>query len=410
MATRPPKPHIEAPGLIWQPRQSSWTPYWRAPEGSGYKPARENLKHLVDRPEELIARCTVLEDYFRVWQKEKEGVISAFDGTIGSLLKRYQSDPDSPYHALRPGSRHPYDHYIDKLVGHIGNKRLHEVTGIDLKRWHDVWSRNGDRLAASKMARAVLDAAVSYGIMARIPECIELREVLKAAGRKLPAPRRREAIITADQVIAIRDSARADGRPSMALAYALVFETTLRLWDVIGQWWPMDAPLISDIVSEKRTSMKHAKKWFGLRWEDVDGDLVLRFVPSKTSAKTGLAVTFPLRSAPMVMEELAHWPIEKRTGPAIVNEASGLPYSHTFFGELWRKDRKAAGIESSVWARDLRASGISEARAGGVATDDAAKVAGHASTKTTSAVYDRATLEAAERFAEARTRRRASGK
>lgn len=192
----------------------------------------------------------------------------------------------------------------------------------------------------------------------------------------------------------------------MALAYALVFETTLRLWDVIGQWWPMDAPLISDVVMTPHTSMKEAKKWLGLRWEDIGQDLVLRYVPSKTSAKTGMAVTFPLGRAPMVMEELAHWPDNKRTGPVVVCGGTGMPWTPNYFAEFWREDRKAAGIGDNVWARDLRASGISEARAGGVATDDAAKVAGHASTKTTAAVYDRANLEAAERFAEARVSRR----
>ncbi|TIM69015.1 MAG: hypothetical protein E5Y52_07110 [Mesorhizobium sp.] len=46
------------------------------------------------------------------------------------------------------------------------------------------------------------------------------------------------------------------------LAYAMVFEATARLWDV----------------------------FLRLPWEDVDADLVLRYVPSRTSAKTGLAV------------------------------------------------------------------------------------------------------------------------
>ncbi|WP_189407050.1 hypothetical protein [Mesorhizobium sp. M1A.F.Ca.ET.072.01.1.1] len=138
-----------------------------------------------------------------------------------------------------------------------------------------------------------------------------------------------------------------------------------------------------------------------LSWEDVDADLVLRYVPSKTSGKTGLAVTYPLTKAPMVMEELAHWP-EPRSGPMIVCEGTGMPYSSNYFGEKWRLDRAKAGIADNVWARDLRASGITEGRASGVSTDDAAKVAGHASTRTTSAVYDRATLEAAERFADAR--------
>jgi integrase len=104
----------------------------------------------------------------------------------------------------------------------------------------------------------------------------------------------------------------------------------------------------------------------------------------------------------MVMEELAYWPEDKRAGPMIVRESTGLPYRSNHFNELWRKDRETVGLQKEVWARDLRASGITEARAAGVLTDDIAKVAGHSSTKTTSAVYDRATLAAAERFARAR--------
>ncbi|WP_411033377.1 tyrosine-type recombinase/integrase [Shinella sp. BYT-45] len=363
---------------------------------------RENLRHLLDRPEELVNRCHYLEGQLEALIQEQSGSeIATFDGTLGSLLKKYQTDPDSPYFSLRPKSRKPYDSYIRKLIRHVGGQRLNEITGIDLKKWHNTWSANGQKLAASKMSRAVIDAAVSYGIMTRLPECLELREVLKAASRRLPLPKRREVVITAEQVVALRAAAHAAGRPSSALAYALVYETTLRLWDVIGQWVPIDSPGISD-VQNARTG----NKWFGLRWEDIDGNLVLRYVPSKTSMKTGLSVTYPLTQAPMVMEELANWPEERRTGPVVVYEMNGRPYLSEVFSSMWCRDRKAAGMPDHIWARDLRASGISEARAAGVATDDAAKVAGHASTKTTSAVYDRAALEAAERFAEARTSKR----
>lgn len=402
MDSRPPHPPIEAPGLTWQWRKASYTPAWKPPDRHKGLMKRQNLRHLMDRPEELIARCNYLEGQLEALVQAKEGsALAAFDGTMGSLLKKYQTDPDSPYFSLRPKSRKPYDFYIPKLIDHVGGKKLDEITGIDLKRWHETWSHGGTRLAASKMSRAVIDAAVSYGIMTRVPECLELKEVLKVASRKLPLPKRREVVITADQVVALRAAAHAAGRPSRALAYALVYETTLRLWDVIGQWVPTDSPGISDVVNPRTDN-----KWFGLRWEDIDEHLVLRYVPSKTSMKTGLAVTYPLSHAPMVMEELAHWPIEKRTGPVVVYEMNDRPYLSEVFSSMWCRDREKAGLPSNVWARDLRASGISEARAAGVATDDAAKVAGHASTKTTSAVYDRAVLEAAERFAEARNNRR----
>jgi hypothetical protein len=394
---------ISAPGLKWIRRRASHTPVWVA-SVPDYTPRTQNLAHLRDDPDKLRHRCSVLQNEMFAWKDGHRKKEADFDGTLGSLLHKYHTDADSPYFALRPASRHPYDHYIVKLIAGIGNVRLDKITGIDLKRWHEVWSDGGERLAASKMQRAVLDAAVSYGIMCRIKSCVELREVLKAAGRKLPAPRRREFTVNAGQVEALRKSAHADGRPSCALAYALVFETTLRLWDVIGQWWPIDAPLISDVVTQPHGSMKEGKKWFGLRWEDIGPDLVMRYVPSKTSAKTGLGITFPLDRAPMVMEELAHWPT--RQGPVIVCEGTGLPYSGNYFGEKWRIDRAAAGISDKVWARDLRASGITEGRAAGVSTDDAAKVAGHSSTKTTSSVYDRAALEAGERFADARAKKR----
>lgn len=406
---------VKAPGLIWQKRKTTYTPYWRSSE-KGFKPAVFNMSHLRDRPEEMVAQCVSLQAEMRAWKSGLRQTIKSFDYTIDSILRKYEVDTDSPFFALRPGSRHPYKHYLERLSFAVGDRRIDEITGVDLKRWHDAWSKGGERLAAAKMMRAVLDAAISFFVMSQKPgspelqAALNLREVLKTASRKLPAPKRRESVVTAEQVVALRASAHKDGRPSCALVYALVFETTLRLWDVIGQWWDMTEPLESDIISEPHRNQRKAKKWFGLRWEDIDANLVLRYVPSKTSAKTGLAVTFPLASAPMVVEELTHWPAEKRHGPVIVNESTGRPYNSNYFGEFWRVDREAAGIPENVWARDLRASGITEGRAAGTATDDVAKVAGHASTKTTSAIYDRATLEAAERFADARSKKRASKK
>jgi integrase len=76
---------------------------------------------------------------------------------------------------------------------------------------------------------------------------------------------------------------------------------------------------------------------------------------------------------------------------------------------LWRRCATQAGISSSVWNRDLRAGGITEARQAGAPTDDVAKTAGHASKRTTARVYDRDTLEAARRVAKARIAHRRNG-
>jgi integrase len=93
-------------------------------------------------------------------------------------------------------------------------------------------------------------------------------------------------------------------------------------------------------------------------------------------------------------------------GSGTVLQGSATTTHANHFGLFRIKDRTSASLPANIWARDLRASGISEGRAAGVSMDDAAKVAGHASTRMTSAVYDRAVLAAAERFAEARSNKR----
>ncbi|MCO5732854.1 integrase [Rhizobium sp. SSA_523] len=395
---------IQAEGLKWIKRASRRVPYWVADEAdvkNGYTPKTVNLDRLRDQPDILVARCNLLQAEMMLWRAGFRREVMKFDGTIRSLLDIYQRDPESSYQRLKPGSLVPYNHYLQKIEDHVGPRRVDQIDGIDVLRWHKVWSDSGKHLAAAATCRAVLEAAIKHGILRRYPGCIELREILVTARGQLPKPRPREMVITAEEVIAARLAAHAAGRPSSALAYALAYETTLRLWDVIGQWWPLDRGGISDVINPGAET-----KWFGLRWENIDDGLVLRYRPSKTDGTTGKSIVYPLIKAPMVLEEMEHWPAEKRTGPVIVSEETGLPYINRVVTERWEADRKAAGISSKAWARDLRASGITEGRAAGVETDDAAKVAGHSSKRTTSSVYDRAAIEAAERFADARIKGR----
>ncbi len=394
----------KALGLKWMKRASGHVPVWVANEEDvkrGYCPKTVNLGFLKDNPEMLVAKCNALQADMLLWRTGYRHDPLAFDGTLRSLFSVYQRDEESAFHKLKPGSLVPYKHYIAKLEEHIGPRRVDSIMGIDVIRWHKVWSGSDRKLAAAATCRAVLEAAVRHGILRRFEGCIELREILQTARAGLPQPRRREAVLTADQAIAARNAAHAAGRPSSALLYALVYETTLRLWDVSGQWWPIERGGVSDVIDAQA-----GLKWFGLRWENIDDNLQLKFTPSKTSNTSGKTVVYPLSKAPMVLEELKYWPIEKRVGPVVVSEATSLPYISRTITERWAEDRKAANIDPKVWARDLRASGITEGRASGATTDDAAKVAGHSGTRTTSSVYDRANEAAADRFADARLKGR----
>jgi integrase len=394
---------IKAPGLKWLKRANGKVPTWVADETdvkNGYSPKTVNLQFLADQPDMLKAKCDSLQAEMVLWRTGYRADPLKFDGTVKSLLSIYETHPRSPYRKLKPGSLVPYNHYLQNLRGHIGTVRIDDISGVDLMEWHDVWSENGKHLAAASMARAVLFAATSFGVMLRQPGCAALQVVLLETGKTLPQPRARKQAATATQITAARAAAHKAGRPSSALAYALCFETTLRLWDVIGQWWPMDMGGISEVLDADREL-----KWFGLRWEDIDADLVLRFIPSKTADSSGAEISYSLKKAPMVIEELKHWPVELRRGPVIVSEETAMPYRAKIFGQRWTVDRKAAGLPATLWARDLRASGITEGRASDASLADAQKVAGHSNIGTTEK-YDRAVLEAADRFADARMKRR----
>lgn len=394
---------VKAPGLKWIKRAKGKTPFWVADEvdvKNGYEPKTVNLAHLINQPDMLKARCDVLQAEMLLWRTGYRADPLKFDGTHKSLLTIYETHKKSPYHKLKPGSLRPYNHYLSQLKGHIGGVRIDDSTGVDLMDWHEIWSENGRHLAAATTARAVLFAAISFGIMMRLEGCVALAAVMKETAKKLPHPKPRNQSATAEQITAARAAAHANGRPSSALAYALCFETVLRLWDVIGQWWPMDMGGISEVLDPERDT-----KWFGLRWEDIDANMVLHYTPSKTADNTAASISYPLTKAPMVVQELQYWPVEKRKGPMIVSEENGLPWRAGIFSQRWSVDRKAAGMPATLWARDLRASGITEGRASDARLDDASKVAGH-SAATTTKKYDRAVLEAADRFAEARMKRR----
>lgn len=391
----------KAPGLAW-PRGK---PIWRASRPAikaGFTPKWVNLAYFADDESALVARCQRLTAEMNDWLSGRRGRGPAFDGTIGSLIRFYQTEPNSPYHRLAPSSRHPYDAYIRMIVQTVGSRRIDALDGRDLTRWHTEWSRpiaerGKPRIAAARMAMTVLKTALSFGIACRLPGCADLKLILQQ--QRFPAPRPRTEAPTAAEVVAARQAAHDLGHPRAALAYALQFEGAIRQWDVIGQWVPLSHEAPSPIIDGN-------SKWIGPTWSQIDEHLILRYTPAKTQFTTGAKVTLDLRECPMVIEELSKIPADARRGPLIVGIA-GLPYAYGTFRDLWRRCADRAGIKSSVWNRDLRAAGVTEAREAAAPTDDAAKVAGHANKRTTARVYDRDHLEAHRRVMKARIAHRA---
>jgi hypothetical protein len=142
----------------------------------------------------------------------------------------------------------------------------------------------------------------------------------------------------------------------------------LRQKDVIGEWVPKNEPGLSDIVNDA------GEKWLrGLRWHEINGDLILRH----TTSKRNKDIEVNLRMAPMVMEEFARIGDLPSSGPVIRSEVTGRPYKTVHFRTEWRTIATAAGIPAAVKNMDTRAGAISEATDAGAELEHVRHAATH---------------------------------
>jgi hypothetical protein len=388
-----------APGLRFDRKGR---PMWRASKAAsraGYPVKTVNLSELADSPILLRQRCIRLQQEMLEWLADGNRNAPRFDGTFGSLFAIYQTDPESSYFSLKSSSRKPYDVYLPMLAAEIGHCHIDRTDGTDLKRWFRFWStpvppRLKRTVAKARMLIYIIKAAITFGVQKRLPGCAAFHAILDVTEFEGLKPR--EQFIEAPLVTGARQAAHDLGEPMAALCYAIQFEGAIRQWDVRGQWLPLSDKQPSSVIHK-------GEKWIGPTWANVDANLILRWTPTKTENTSGVEIVIDFKVCPMVMEELALVPAGARKGPLITRVKTGRPYSRREFEELWSKVRKAAGIPSDVWNRDLRASGTTEARAAGAAIDDTKKVMGHSPrSQTASKVYDRSKLEAHRRIAAAR--------
>lgn len=404
----------QSPGLRYDKRGR---PMWRASKSAvkaGYPVKTVNLAELADDQARLQTRCTRLQKEMSDWiAGSRDPSKVRFDGTFQTLLDLYETHHKSSFQKLKPATKSVYLSYLAMMRLEVGACRIDQTDGTEVETWFDYWAdhsrprgRNakighnnppepiddGKRhIAKARTAIAVLKAAVRFGVKLRHVGCADFREVLRACQFQPLASR--DVYATADQVVAARRSAHAIGHPRIAFCYAIQFEGTVRQWDVRGQWLPMSEPQPSAVLG-------YGEKWIGPTWANIDQNLILRWTPTKTEDTTGAEIVVDLRACPMVMEELKLIPQDDRKGPLIANHKTGLPYRDDTFGDIWRAVRKAAGIPSEIWNRDLRASGSTEARAADAKIDDLRKLMGHSEkSETTGKVYDRAKLEAHRRIA-----------
>lgn len=379
-----------APGLVWVKNKDSYTARWQARTdliARGFVPKSVKLWVGTGDPslaqwDEIADACNSLQREMLVWARGGlPGVQESFDGSLESLMRAYKSDPDSPYRRLRYASRKHYDALMDLIRRQYATRQIADIKARTLITWHKDWSAEG-KVAVAHAKIGMLRTLFSFGTtMLEDDDCAKLSLALSKMRFAMPKPRTER--LTADQATAIRGKARELGRPSIALAQAIQFEGMLRQKDILGEWVPLSEPGASDVLFIDNDEGVREKWLRGIRWSEIDSNLVLKHVTSKRQKE----VSINLRFSPMVLDELKIQfgfdpAVHDRSklpasGPVIVSEWSGIPWTATEFRRWWRKVADECKIPKTVRNMDSRAGAISEATDAGAELEHIRHAATH---------------------------------
>lgn len=312
--------------------------------------------------------------------------------TLSGLIEAYKTHKASSYHKLRYHVRQNHDGILRRLNDQYGATALSDVRASTIQIWHNGWV-DGGKIATAHSFISQLRTMFGFGLLfLEERECERLCVILSKM--KFPQSKPQTESMLPGQADAIRTQARRHGWRSIALAQAFAFEMVLRQKDCIGEWVPLSEPGLSDVISRKKG------KWFrGLRWEEIDENLILRHITSKIQKP----IEGDLAIAPMIVEELeliapgtvvvqeiVH-PITQAVtkkiiinrsllpahGPVIICETSGHPYTAAEFRRKWRIVADLARVPKSVKSMHSRSGGISEMFRAGVRPDAAQLSAAH---------------------------------
>jgi hypothetical protein len=277
--------------------------------------------------------------------------------TLAELVAAYRADERSPYRALRFKVRESYDNMIDRIVTECGSVKLSDLTADGIQKLYDGWAADG-KVATGHALATKLRLLFSFGTtVLDDPGCQRLSTIMNRMRFENPKPRSEQ--LTAEHVEAIRAKAHELGKPSIALAQAIQYQLMLNQKDVIGEWLPATEPGESDIVLD-------GLKWLhGIRWSEIDNNLILRHV---TSFRKKM-VEIDLKRAPMVLEELKRVGPFPKKGPVIVSEWSQKPWSSAEFRRWWRKIADASGVPKNIRNMDSSKVGMQPKRESVVAAE-----------------------------------------
>lgn len=308
-------------------------------------------------PEQWADRCQKLYNELLIWLYGDHKKTLQDEDTMNSLIDHYTGHELSPYHLVKYNTKVSYDDAIKWIRKAVGTRVRAHLKGEDFIRWHKNFTLDKDggytRIDYAHRNMSMVRRLLKWGIVLELKHCKRLSDIISEL--EFEQPKQRDEYMTYSQAKDFINQANINGKPSMALAQALQFELALRQKDVIGEWIP---DMTGSGIRHTAVNTVKPKRWDnGLTWSHVDNDMILR----KDTVKTGQGAGFDLKMYPMLMAELMRVPVDKRVGPMIISENTGMPYTANTYRTQWRIIADLAGLPKEIQNRDSRSGSITEA-------------------------------------------------
>lgn len=249
-------------------------------------------------------------------------------GSVAAVVREYRAGLDTS--PLSEATKKGYRATLAKIEEAWGSEPAAAITRQHLRKLVQSFAdRPRQAKEYVKLWSIVLGHAVEMGLRIDNP----------ALGMRVKGRASRQSLWASSEVDAFCAAAVTAGRASIALAVRLAYETTQRQADVLK-----------------------------MAWTALDGD-VIRIRQSKT----GRLVAVPI--SPALVAQIAAAP---RTGVTmVISERTKRPYKVFNFVHQFAEIRTAAGLPATLWFRDLRRTGLTEAGNGGASVAELQALGGH---------------------------------
>jgi hypothetical protein len=343
---------LRAPGLCRRKRADGEALYWvprPADVKRGYPIKSLAIPSKLGEAE-IVALCVKYQTELEAWRNGAEAGPARY--SFAWLIRCYMTDESSTFHKLGHNSKRNYIQDCKIIENTIGQVRFDldgedRIVGDDLWRWHKNWGVPGPDGKPTKPSRArhtitMLRILIKHAEVKGCPGAKELAGI--ATAMRFPTTCAREIVPELKDVLAIVNTALEQNYRSIAIATLAQFELTERRISIIGSW--------------------ESGQWRpGWLWSGISKDWKISYTQNKRGVNKR---EYDLKTTPLLLSLIQRTQEDKRVGPVIVCESTGLPWKEKHYTDTFREIARAADVPDDLCSMDMRAGGATEADAIGV--------------------------------------------